>query len=154
MSGGSTRDTGAAIPPHQQAGYEAVYEVIRAKPGDAWRNALIWRAVEVYRAAADHASYQASEHGAASDVDQSNRAYGAEQRAEQAEAVIERARSDLFVMAERCILQAGHARQRGDAQREREWVVVAEHARKILAALGQPPAEKETQDPNPGTDAR
>lgn len=39
--------------PHQHAGYGAVWEVIRATPGDAWRNALIWRAVEAYRIAAD-----------------------------------------------------------------------------------------------------
>ncbi|TDD97604.1 hypothetical protein [Actinomadura rubrisoli] len=41
------------LPAHQQAGYDAVYAVIRSTPGDAWRNALIWRAVEAYRTAAE-----------------------------------------------------------------------------------------------------
>ena len=43
----------SSIPAHQKAGYDAVYEVIRAEPGDAWRNATIWRAVEAYRAASE-----------------------------------------------------------------------------------------------------
>ena len=46
-------DVSKVVAPHQQAGYDAVYEVIRAKPGAAWRNALIWSAVEAYRAAAE-----------------------------------------------------------------------------------------------------
>lgn len=52
-----------------------------------------------------------------------------------AETAIERARTDLTAMINRCILQAGHCRQRGDFQREREWAVVADNARKTLAAL-------------------
>jgi hypothetical protein len=43
----------SSIPPHQKAGYDAVYEVIRANPGDAWRNAVIWKAVEAYRTASE-----------------------------------------------------------------------------------------------------
>jgi hypothetical protein len=41
------------VPPHRLAGYEAVYEVIRSVPGDVYRNALIWRAVEAYRTASE-----------------------------------------------------------------------------------------------------
>lgn len=44
-----------SVPRHQETGYEAVREVIRAEPGDAWRNATIWRAVEAYRNASEPA---------------------------------------------------------------------------------------------------
>jgi hypothetical protein len=67
---------------------------------------------------------------------------------ERAEAAIARARADLLVMAERCILQAGHARRRGDAQREGEWAVVAENARKILAVLSPAGGSEKEEDPN------
>jgi hypothetical protein len=54
--GGSVDDTApfhSSVPPHQRAGYEAVYEVIRRFPGSAERNGVVWRAVEAYRAAAE-----------------------------------------------------------------------------------------------------
>lgn len=58
----------SSIPPHQQAGYDAVYEVIRATPGDAWRNALIWRAVEAYRTASESAALTAARDETASAI--------------------------------------------------------------------------------------
>jgi len=45
------------VTPAQQAGYDAVYARIRRLGGDAHLNAVIWRAVEAYRNAANE--YQA-----------------------------------------------------------------------------------------------
>ncbi|MDL4812754.1 hypothetical protein [Actinomadura opuntiae] len=43
----------SAVPPHQRAGYDAVWTLLQEFPGGAEQNAVVWRAVEAYRLASE-----------------------------------------------------------------------------------------------------